>query len=45
MKNFFSICLVLIFGFLMPGLAHAENDITEEQAIKQMVHELSLASN
>lgn len=44
MKNFFSICLVLVIGFLMPGLAHAENDI-EEQAIKQVVHELSLVSS
>ena len=44
MKNLFSICLVLIFGFLMPSFALAESDIIENQAIEQVVHELSLES-
>ncbi len=45
MKNLFSICLVLIFGFLLPGMAQAENGIIEDQAIEQVVHELSLISS
>ncbi|MDD2503083.1 MAG: hypothetical protein PHP79_07020 [Clostridia bacterium] len=45
MKNLFSICLVLIFGFFSLGLAHAENDINEKQAIDQLVNELSLENS
>lgn len=44
MKNLLSICLILIFG-LIPGLAHADDTTIEQQAVEQLVHELSLATN
>lgn len=44
MKNLLSISLVLILG-LIPGLAYANDTATEQEAVEQLVHELSLVTN
>lgn len=45
MKKMFSICLVLIFGLFLSGIAHADTGILEEQAIEQVVLKLSNKSS